>query len=93
MYSGKLVLFGQIWLFSGNNGCIQEKVVVFGQNLLCWGCVVVIKKKWLYSAKVVVMGQKLLYSGKVDVFRKNWLYLGKSGWYSCKNGCIWAELL
>ena len=46
------------WLYSGNNGFIRAKVVVFGQS----GCV---RVKLLYSgksgcirAKVVVFGQK-----------------------------------
>ena len=33
------------------NGCIRDKVVVFG-------------KRWLYSVKVVLFGQKLFNSGK-----------------------------
>ena len=27
----KVVVFGQIWLYSGKSGCIRAKVVVFGQ--------------------------------------------------------------
>ena len=75
-----VVVFGQIWLYSGN-------VVVFRQKWLYSGKVVVvgqssfirpigfIRAKWFSScrnvclrAKVVVFGQKLLYSGKVVVF-------------------------
>ena len=46
-----MVLFGQTWLYSGKNGCIRAKVVVFGIG----GC---IRTKWLYSGKVVVSGHK-----------------------------------
>ena len=51
LYSGKVVVFGQKLLYLGKNGCIRDRVVVFG-------------KKWLYSVKVVVFGQKLFNSGK-----------------------------
>ena len=40
--------------------------MVFGQN-------------WLYSGSMVVFEQKRLYSGKVVVFWQTWLYLCKSG--------------
>ena len=52
LYSGKVVVLGQKWLYSGKSGCISRKVVVSGQ-------------KWLFSVKsgcvgvkVVVFGQK-----------------------------------
>ena len=45
--SGKVVEFGQKWLYSGQSGCIWAKVVVLGH-------------KWLYSGKVLVLGQKWL---------------------------------
>ena len=65
MYSGKVVVLGQKWLYSDRSGCnfgkvlfIRAKVVVIGQN-------------WIYSgkcgssrAKVVVFGQGGLYLGK-----------------------------
>ena len=31
VYSGKLVVFGQKWLYSRKRGCIREKVDVFGK--------------------------------------------------------------
>ena len=40
---GKVVVFGQKWMYSGKSGCFREKVFVFGQ-------------KCLYSGKVVVFG-------------------------------------
>ena len=40
LFSGKVVVFGQNWFYSGN-------LVIFGQS----GC---IRAKWLYSGKVVV---------------------------------------
>ena len=64
LYSGKsgynranVVVLGQKWLYSGKSGCIPErgciqaKVVVFGQIVACGqsGCL---------SRKVVVIGQK-----------------------------------
>ena len=42
-----MVVFGQKWLYSGENGSIRAKVVVLGQKLL-------------HSGEVVVFGQKLL---------------------------------
>ena len=72
--SCKVVIFGQV-------GCIREKVVVIGQNLLYLGkrgCirvkVVVIGKKLLFSDKMGIFGQKRWYSGKVVVFAQKWLY-------------------
>ena len=44
MFSGKIVVFGQKWLYSGKGGCIRAKVVVFG-------------KKRLYSGNFVLFGQ------------------------------------
>ena len=67
--------------------------MVFVQNWLYSGSMVVFEQKRLYSCKsyciwekMVVFGQKWLYSGKVVVFGQTWLYLGK-------NGCIRANLV
>ena len=64
---GKLVV-GQKWLYSCKSGCIQAKVVVFGQS----GC---IRAKWLYSgksdcimARVDVLGRSGFNRAKVVVF-------------------------
>ena len=46
---GKVLLFGQKWLY------FWTKVVVFGQNM------VVFCQKLLFSGKMVVFRQKLLY--------------------------------
>ena len=46
-----MVLLGQKWLYSGKNGSIRAKVVVFAQV----GC---IRAKSLHSGKVVVFGHK-----------------------------------
>ena len=51
LYSGKFFVFGQKLFYLRKNGCIRDKVVVFG-------------KRWLYSVKVVLFGQKLFNSGK-----------------------------
>ena len=56
-YSGKNVEFGirgcirLKWLYSGKNGCIREKVVVFRQKGLYSGKGSCIRTKWLYSGK------------------------------------------
>ena len=58
-----MVIFAKNGLFSCKSGCDCAKVVVFGQN-------------WLFSGKVIVFRQtgcfqsKCLYSGKVVVFDK-----------------------
>ena len=44
---GKLVVFGEKWLYSGKSGCIGAEVILFGQ-------------KWMYSENVVELGQELL---------------------------------
>ena len=52
-------------------------MVVFGQNLLYWGSVVVFRIKWLCSGKVVVFG-------KFGCIRGKWLH-------SVKGGCNWPK--
>ena len=44
LYSGKMVLFGQKWYYSGKRGCIQAKVLYSGKS----GS---IRDRWLYSLK------------------------------------------
>ena len=34
LYSSKMVVFGQKWLYLGKSGCIREKVVVFAIDFL-----------------------------------------------------------
>ena len=41
MFSGKLVLFEQNWLYSGKFCCIWAKCVVFGQTGCIWAKLVV----------------------------------------------------
>ena len=62
-----MVVFGQQWLYSGENGSLRAKVVVLGQN----GCI---------CEKVNLIGHNWLYSGKsgairaeVALFRQKWL--------------------
>ena len=57
LYSGKLVVFWAKWLYSDENGCFQEIVVVFGK-------VVVVGQKLLYSGKNDCTLAKWFYSGK-----------------------------
>ena len=40
MFSGKMVVFGQKWLYSGKCGRNMEKVIVFGQRACIWAKVV-----------------------------------------------------
>ena len=44
MFSRKVVVFGQKWLYSGKGGCIRAKEILFGQRCS-------IRVKWLYSGK------------------------------------------
>ena len=61
-FSGKVVVFGQKWFYSGKSGSIQAKwlysgkVVVFRKCSCILGIVVVFGKEWLYSGKVAVFG-------------------------------------
>ena len=84
----KVVVFGQIWLYSGKkifdranvvvigqSGRFRAEVVVFGQSGCIWA-------KRFHSGKVVVfrlncckLGKWLF--GKVVVYGQKWLYLGK----------------
>ena len=70
MNSGKVVVFGQKWFYSGKSGCTWAKVVEFGQKWLysCKSCCNRAKmdlfgQKWLYSGIVVVFGQKVVVFG------------------------------
>ena len=48
------------------NGCIREKLAVFGQSLF-------------FSGNKDVFGKKCFFSGKVALFAQKWFYSGKSG--------------
>ena len=106
MFSGKVLVFGQKWLYSGKGGCIRAKVVVFGQRWLYSGKRDCIRATLFYSgnrAKVVIFGQIgcnhaiWLYSDRVVFFAKKLLYLNKMVviWqkllFSGKSGCIKAK--
>ena len=67
-----MVVFVQKLLYSGESGCIREKVVVFVQSGFIAAKEVVFGQKWLYLgksgfilAKVVVFGQNFFYSAKL----------------------------
>ena len=66
-FGAKVVVFGQMWLYSGKYGCIRAKVVVFRKsgcipaNSFNLGKVVVIGQSGCIWAKVVFIGQKWLY--------------------------------
>ena len=80
------------------SGCNWAKVVVFGQNVLYSGKMVVFGKggciwaKWLYSGK-------WSYQGNCDVFlqsgrnRVNMVVLGQKWRHSGKSGCIRSKWL
>ena len=69
--SGKLVLFGQKWLYSGKSASFRAKNVVFGQKWLLSG------KSGCIRARIAVFGQKWFYSGKSGCIRAKWCYSGK----------------
>ena len=60
MFSAKVVVFGQKWLYSVKRDCIRAKVVIFGK-------VVLFRKEWLYLGKIGCIRAKWLYPGKVVV--------------------------
>ena len=81
MYLGKVVLFGQKWLYSGKvvvfvkygynraRWLNSEKVFLFWTKVFGIGVnVAVFGQSGCIRAKVVVFGQKWLNSGKVVVF-------------------------
>ena len=53
----------------------------------------VFKQKWLYSGKVVVFGESGCILDKSCCILAKFLYSGQKWFYSCKSGCIRAELL
>ena len=94
LYSGKVVVFGQKWLYSGKSGCISTMWLCFSVKSPY------IRARTLYSGKsgcnranvavfrkVILFGQKWLYSVNVVVFGQNCLYSGKSGCIP-ERGCI-----
>ena len=64
LYSGKVVLFVQKWLYSLKRACIRAKVNVVGQSgfieakVVLIGRVVVIKQSCCSRAVVVLFGKK-----------------------------------
>ena len=74
----KVVVFGQIWLYPGESGCIRIKWFCLGKSCC-------IRAKWLYSGKVVVFGQSGCVREKVVVFGQRWLYSDKSGFILAKD--------
>ena len=62
LYRSKSCCTWAISLYSGENGCNQAKVVVFGKKLLYSG------KSGFFCAKVALFGKKMLFLGKVVVF-------------------------
>ena len=68
-------------------------MVVFGQNLakVVVFKIVLFGQNWLYSGKVVVLLQRF-YSGKVDILGQKGLYSGNTAVFG-KNGCIRAKWL
>ena len=58
LYSGKVVVFLQKWLFSCEGACIRTKWLYSGKSGCNRSKVVVLVQKWLYSGKMDVFGQK-----------------------------------
>ena len=87
---GRVVVFGQKWLYSGTSGCIRAKVVDFGKMLLyscnvsVSGKVVVFRQKSCICANVVLIGQSCGIWAKVVVFGQKWLFLGTNGCFRAK---------
>ena len=52
-----MVVFEQVWLYSGENGCIRAKVVAFVQFGCNWG-------KWLYSGEDGFLRTKVFLFGQ-----------------------------
>ena len=88
LYSGKVVVYGENWLYSCKRGyirakfvCIRAEVVVLGQKVLV---------KWLFSGKSCCIQKKLFIRAKVDVIRQGCCYpakevvIGQKWLYSCK---------
>ena len=71
----KLVLFSQIWLYSGNSGCTRAKWLYSITSVCIRAKLVAIGRKWFYSgkngclrAKVVLFGLTGCIRAKVVVF-------------------------
>ena len=74
-----MVVFGQKLFYSGKNGCIRAKGLVFRQMRLYSGKMVVFGKSGCIREKVVVFGQNGCIRAKVVVFWQEWLYSSKKG--------------
>ena len=92
MYLGKVVVFGQKWLFSGKSGVIRAKVVVFRQKNVVFGQELLYSGKLVVFGKVVVFGQKCLYSGKSCCIRESGIIPVKVVVFG-QSGRIWAKWL
>ena len=99
MFSRKVVVFGQKWLYSGKGGCIRAKEILFGQRCsirvkCCIRAKVVVFGQigcnwaiWLYSDRVVFFAKKLLYLSKMVIFGQKLLFSDKSACFETK----WLE--
>ena len=91
MYSGKIVVFGQKWLFSCISGCIWAKRLYSGKS----GC---IRESGCTRANDVLFRQsgyiltKLLFSGKVLLSAKSGCIPTKKVVFG-QSGCIRAEVI
>ena len=99
-YSGKSSCIRAKVVVFGQSGCTRAKVWYSGKG----GCIRAEVAKVVVFHKSVVFGQKW-FREKVVVFWLKWLYWGRSSgksgcipksgamWYSCKSGCIRAEVV
>ena len=58
LYSGKVFDFEQKWINSGKNGCIRAELLHSGKSVCIRAIVVVFAQQWLYSGRVVIFGQE-----------------------------------
>ena len=82
----KVVVFGQMWLYSGKkwlysgkSGCIRAKWLYSGKSGCIRAKVVLFRQKLLYSGKMVFFRESESIREKVVVFGQKWFYTGRSG--------------
>ena len=54
----KVFDFEQKWMNSGKNGCIRAEGLHSGKSVCIRAIVVVFTQQWLYSGRVVIFGQE-----------------------------------
>ena len=67
LYLSRVVVFEYNWLYSGKNGCIRAKVVVFEQNCCIQAKVLLFRQSDCIRAKVVVFNQNCCIRAKLVI--------------------------